>query len=422
VLHLSCSVSPPLNGSSGNCPSAALGQSLLSGATCALAAATGYERVNGSLTVGCNNGTLLWSIPPPLFLARAVPAPVIAFVDPPSAWQVGSGLPLQFAARITAVTGSALTNSPWLTYEWSYAIVNSQTGMASASLALSPTVLPLLFIDPAVTQLTPGVSYAFTVRVVDRTPDHWSAVSGAPASAATTVLTVTAAVQTQVNTSSSVDPCAGSTLCLNGGRCVATRLSDASPTATLRCDCPTFPAVHFGQRCNFVVLDCPQCVASYAGGQSISLIGIGLDTLRGVSIAGRSIPFLRPDSTNATDDAVKAAREKFPQYAEKLQRITFEAPRLVDRNQSAIMSGNIPNALSVNGIARELLASPTEESEDSDAVVVNPPSAYQTLTLKSLLLSSDDRLLEVNLTSLLFYSSSKCVATGIFKEDGGQSH
>jgi hypothetical protein len=380
--------------------------------------------VNGSLTVGCNNGTLLWSIPPPLFLARAVPAPVIAFVEPPSAWQVGSGLPLQFVARITVVAGSALTNSPWLTYEWSYAIVNAQTGMASASLALPPTVLPLLFIDPAVTQLTPGVSYAFTVRVVDSTPDHWSAVSGAPTSAATTVLTVTAAVQTQVNTSSSiVDPCAGSTLCLNGGRCVATRLTDAPPTATLRCDCPTFPAVHFGQRCNFVVLDCPQCVASYAGGQSISLIGIGLDTLRGVSIAGRVIPFLRPDSANATDEEVKAAREKFPQYAEKLQRITFEAPRLVERNQSAGTSGSGTHlhTLNSNGMARELLASPTEESGDSGAVVVNPPSAYQTLTLKSLLLSSDDRLLEVNLTSLLFYSSSKCVATGIFKEDGGQS-
>jgi hypothetical protein len=285
-------------------------------------------------------------------------------------------------------------------------------------------------VDPAVTQLTSGVSYAFTVRVVDRTPDHWSAVSGAPTSVATTALTVTAPVQTTVSAPVTVDPCAGSTLCLNGGRCVATRLTEDASSVSLRCDCPTFPVMHFGQRCNFAVLDCPQCVASYAGGQSVSLIGIGLDTLRGVAIAGRAVPLTRTDSgagiANATDEEAKAARNKFPQYAEKLQRITFEAPMLINRSQTAVVNGSGFSAFR-SGVVRALLSSSSSATgtgstaTDDVAALVNPPSAYQPLTLKSLLLSSDDRLLEVNLTSLLFYSSSKCVAVGIFKEDGGQS-
>ena len=63
---------------------------------------------------------------------------------------------------------------------------------------------------------------------------------------------------------------------------------------------------------------------------------------------------------------------------------------------------------------RRLLATPEDVEE-----FANPPSSYQQLSLLSLLSATDrTSFLQVNLSSLLYFTSSICVAPGVWKEDG----
>jgi hypothetical protein len=99
----------------------------------------------------------------------------------------------------------------------------------------------------------------------------------------------------------------------------------------------------------------------------------------------------------------------------QLQSFTLITPALV--NVTNVSSSPQANVLS--RLTRALL----EDGGAGPDVQVNPPSAYKQLTLDSVLLvggadaSTSSSFLQVNYSSLLFYSSSSCGA-GVWKEDG----
>jgi len=99
----------------------------------------------------------------------------------------------------------------------------------------------------------------------------------------------------------------------------------------------------------------------------------------------------------------------------QLQSLTLITPALVNVTNSSISSQSI--------VQPHLTRSLLEDTAAGPDVQVNPPSAYKQLTLDSVLLaggtgaSASSSFLQVNYSSLLFYSSSSCGA-GVWKEDG----
>jgi hypothetical protein len=331
-------------------------------------------------------------------------------VHPPSTFQLGSGL-LELLAAVQLSESASNTSS--LRYTWSY------TSVAAQAANLPPTVLPVssaprLLLDPSV--LAPDTAYNFSVLVADT-------VTGAVVGVSSSVVRVLPAAQ-QVRADVGVDPCVGHPTfqCSNGGRCVAVESFVGTGVFTLSCVCPTAPVRFFGASCSFALLECPNGNALYSGDIPITLYGVGLETLRRVLVAGRDAPFqLAGAASNSNSGEWSAVLGRWPSFADRLQRVELVAPALITRNTTASVLK--PSSVAVhNGdsVSRAMLS--TEGvAEEADAVVVNPPAAYQMLTLSSLLLadgSGSGRLLELNFSNVLYYSSSTCRAEGQWKEDG----
>jgi hypothetical protein len=306
--------------------------------------------------------------------------------------------------ELQATTNSAAASSS-LQYTWSY------ISTADQAAGLTPTFLPSssspqLQLDPSL--LLPDTTYNFTVRVAD--VGHVDGSGVAPSSASSTAVRVLLVTQ-QVQTAAGVDPCSSnpSFQCLNGGRCVATETIPSSRNYTLTCACPTSPVQFLGAKCGFALLECPNGNALYAGGADIALYGIGFNTLRRIMVAGRIVPFQNDAAFNSSsnDAEWQGVLRRWPNYAGRVQRVRFIAPALVTVNRTTAAA------------APSLLSTSTEGT--TDAAVVNPPAAYQTLTLSSLLLadgSGSGKLLETNISNILYYSSSTCRNEGQWKEDG----
>jgi hypothetical protein len=376
-----CPVSTPPNAATGNCSGM-----LLAGATCNLRPADGFTLASGSLTLACSLGQLSRY---PTFVAAVLP---VAFVNPPSTFQLGSGGVLELLV-------SSAPNSAPLQYTWSYISMSDQAA-GLPPVVLPMTTNPLLQLDPSL--LLPDTKYNVSVRVVNT-------MGGAGfSSTVVQVLPVDQPVQVAVGT----DPCSSNPAfqCLNGGRCVATETASGSGTYTLSCACARSPIQFFGASCGFALLECPNGNALYAGGTDIALYGIGFSTLRRIAVAGRVVPFERDmaiNSSSISGGEWQTVLSRWPIYADRVQRVRFAAPALVTINHTT------PSTAAVS--PRTLLS--TSSAEEGTA---NPPAAYQLLTLNSFLLadSTTGRLLEANFSNLLYYSSSTCRAEGQWKEDG----
>ena len=396
AIGFSCLISVPLHAALGNCTS-----ELPSGASCNLVAAGGFSLASGSLTLACSLGQLSAY---PTFASLVLPPPLISLVDPPSTFQLGSGLlVLQASASSTAASSS-------LQYTWSY------ISAADQAAGLPPTILPpsssaQLQLDPS--SLLPDTTYNFSVRVVDTNQASSSSSGVAPASVASTTVRVILATQ-QVQAVAGVDPCSNnpSFQCLNGGRCVASATTPGSLNYTLSCACLTSPVQFLGANCGFALLEAPDGIASYSGGTNIALYGVGFNTLLYVAVAGRlaqfqtdSPPKSAPTLNTTTDDEEwRGVLSRWPDYADQLERALFVAPALVSLTV---------NQTGVAALSRSLLA--------DAAPMVNPPAAYQMLTLSSLILadsSGTGKLLVANFSNQLYYSSSTCLAVGQWTEDG----
>jgi hypothetical protein len=409
---------------------------------------SGFTLVSGSLTVQCTSASLLqWQ--PPVVAESSFGSPIIVPLSPLRVqWQLGS-VPLPSFAVQAASAAPPLSQPPtyWLRFRWSYQsdTNSSNSGGTGAPVILSSAVGPSLSVDP--TLLRAGVSYVFTLRVTDADPSHVHPLTGAaPTSQMNFSLTVTEPPRMQVQATQNSDPCAGSTLCLNGGTCQYEELDgDGSSAAaggsvsySLWCRCPSSPHSFFGPVCSFAVLSCPSCVSPFIGGATVRLYGIGLDSLFRISIAQRQTEFTPATFVNAstTDSEQKEMWHKFGQTYPNLQVLTLFTPALVQQNSSAAaneqstsrrmpelfshLSADAAPGTDLSSPRRALLAASTDS-----AAMTNPPSSYQLLTLDSALLSSSGGLsssltssfVQVNYTRLLLYTSSSC-GVGVWKEDG----
>jgi hypothetical protein len=304
----------------------------------------------------------------------------------------------------------------WLRFRWSY---QSQAELSSGG---SPTVLPsatspLLSVDP--TLLRAGESYVFLLRVTDADPTHVHPLTGvAPASQLNFSVLVTEPPRQEVQTTEHTNPCAGSTLCHNGGACLYEEVvgdgGGVGATYSLSCQCPSSPYAFFGAQCSFTVLSCPSCVSPFVGGASLRLYGVGLDSLFRISVAQRPALFEPAIRLNATtlDSEQKQMWNKFGLSYPDMQSMTLITPALVQRQSNATVDPFL-HPFARGG--RRLF----DSSAGSD-VLTNPPSAYQMLTLESVFLAGgggSSSFVQVNYSRLLLYSSSSC-GVDVWKEDG----
>lgn len=325
---------------------------------------------------------------------------VVAFVNPLSSFQLGSGLLV-----LQAYTDGAASSS--LQYTWSFISLADQASDFMPTF-LPPSSSPLLQLDPSL--LLPDTTYNFSVRVVDT--KYGDGSGAALSSVASTTVRVLLTTQ-QIHTSADVDPCSAfpSFQCFNGGLCVAADTVPGSFNYTLTCTCPSSPVAFLGASCNFALLECPNGNALYAEGTDVALYGIGFNTLSHIAVAGRVVQFENDAALNSSsrDAEWQGVFSRWPSYANLIQRVRFVAPALVTNNRTTTTAARL-----------RLLMSSFEET-NTTALVVNPPAAYQMLTLSSFLLadgSGSGKLLQTNVSNLLFYSSSTCRSEGQWKEDG----
>jgi len=218
------------------------------------------------------------------------------------------------------------------------------------------------------------------------------------------------------------DPCAtlATPLCSAGGSCVATAQA-ATPGADasfdLSCACSQSPVVYAGSACSFGVAACPSCISSFTGGAQLQLFGFALDSVTGIWIDGRPAVFDAAVAANFTLAADQQVRAQLPASLSTmpLQMVRFTSPSLVQQSVQNTSSHNAsPSDAGAGG--RRLFASVSD-----DDTVANPVSAYKLVTLRSwqrVSFAAGAPQLEVNLTTLLFYSSSSCLAAGTFGDDG----
>lgn len=84
----------------------------------------------------------------------------------------------------------------------------------------------------------------------------------------------------------------------------------------------------FGPQCNIAVLKCHNCVSSLSGGTNITLLGLNLDYITGMRIAGSVVPFSRGyvdrDSRTALGTVARAALNlPWPASVRALQVLSF---------------------------------------------------------------------------------------------------
>ena len=200
---------------------------------------------------------------------------------------------------------------------------------------------------------------------------------------------------------SSADECATNSPCVNGAVCasVQSQSSDASATTyQLSCTCPVHPIQVFGPTCTFAVLGCVNCIATYTRSVPMALVGLGLSAAFSLSLTALSaeVTFVGPFPANVSHPLygkevasaltlLQSAGQQW-NHLTQLDIIAFDSPTLQDNDITASASNSMKN----------------------------PPSAYQPLSIVTNLPSSPT----FNYSSLIFYSSSDCLAVGQFQPDG----
>jgi hypothetical protein len=161
--------------------------------------------------------------------------------------------------------------------------------------------------------------------------------------------------------------------------------------------CSVSPVLFLGPLCTFGVVACIGCLSNYTGGTVMTLIGVGLGAISGITIGGAPVTYTDLNYVQAYADtnvanALRSLRSYQPtfQSVTALQVMHLTAPALV--------------------IAANL--------SDLAAVVVNPAPAYQTLNL-TVSLPQTVGLTTVTYARLIYFTSPLCTAVGLWKPDGG---
>jgi hypothetical protein len=262
--------------------------------------------------------------------------------------------------------------------------------------------------------LVADVLMQFIVHITDTLLSHASSLGVQPSSTSAVSILILSPIQEHVvEMEAGVDPCAGQSLCIHGS-CIPTLnpdnlLGSSTLSYSLSCACPTTPVLWYGERCSLAVLDCEGCVASYSRSSVVTLYGVLLNTIVDVRLEGE----LLPATLMTLDDSSERAhtlRGRFGNVS-SLQVLSFTAPALGNRSRSTVKTSSRSNS--------HVMLQLASASDSTPVVVSNPISAYKRLVLRSYLPGSGvDGVLEVMLSSLLFYSSSNCLSEGLFAPDG----
>jgi hypothetical protein len=139
-------------------------------------------------------------------------------------------------------------------------------------------------------------------------------------------------------------------------------------------------------------------VSPYSGGKLLTLYGMDLSSVLRLSVAGRSVSFSVPKSAYAsTNSDVGDIIAKLGLPLRALDFVTFTSPNLLSP-----MAGDGTGNVTEN----------------------NPIPVYQVLSLDVLVPEAGSVVLEgvmdaqQNYSQLLLYTSSICIAPGVWKEDG----
>ena len=164
-----------------------------------------------------------------------------------------------------------------------------------------------------------------------------------------TGLTVRVQPKIEFVVQSLVDPCTDRSPCLHGSRCVST----SAPTSdvvgsvassglfyTMSCECLTSPIRFLGRTCGFAVIGCPGCISAYSGAASLTLLGVGLNAVNGIALAGLPVTsFSEAVTVNASSSSDVATAiqslEAMRIIVLSIHVIRFVTPALIRSNQSA---------------------------------------------------------------------------------------
>ena len=248
---------------------------------------------------------------------------------------------------------------------------SSAAAQSSSGVAASSSAADIVFASSSTGPVS-DVVVAVVVSPTDATyyNEQTAAADNAalkPQATATTVVTESGVVL-NVTTAAGVDinPChTDANPCLYGSACVFTPFVNNTVTgivtnASLTCTClgqwraRTIASINqrqhlgasahfliwllslcctdgfFGPQCNIAVLKCHNCVSSLSGGSNITLLGLNLDYITGMRIAGSVVPFSRGyvdrSSTTALGAVARAALNlPWPDSVRSLTVLSFMA-------------------------------------------------------------------------------------------------
>jgi hypothetical protein len=374
------------------------GSSLPSGDSCSFTCASGFVLDSPSTICSLDGlATVQRCEPASRFL---IVAPLeVSFEHPPSSIAASDQLNLQASLVLDPLTAAT---PEWLRYEWHCS--DPSFVLWNPALLAGPANSSSLTLRNGA--LVAGRQYVFTVHVMDTHPLHRvsSAMTAQPFAEASVTVAVTAALELTVAARTGVDPCAAQNPCLNGGRCIATLTAGAS-SYVLSCECRSTPFAFFGADCSFGVLACPGCVSSFAGGQQLTLLGVGLKSIRTITLAGKPVSFVSVTHVNASSSA--AAASVLAQLGQpgtpSLDSISFRAPP-IHVNETYSPGG------SATALSRRLL-----DSEGS--APPSFPASYELLSVTAVPPSAD-KTMQINYTTLVFYTPSQCLKEGQWTDDG----
>jgi len=378
-----------------------------------------------------SNYTRQYYVPPP---GSGYPPMVLRIAASTTELKTGSGL-LLLTGELEG--GEPQSTADELTWKWSSVPYINFSDAAQARNQSHKQVL----ITQDTLALAPG-TYVFTGEATDgiTRPDQYGHRRTSTASITVTVKPVIITIPTNPNNDTGVtvnppSPCQIANPCQNDGVCSSVAVANTSvPTPTepasyvsisgtlyaLSCTCRVTEPQFFGSDCSFAVLGCPRCMARYAEEESLTVLGIGLSSALQLTIAGVQATMKALRIVNASEGTyVSEALDSLTKAGvpqQTLMELTFIAPQLLNATV---------NASSTSPSSRRLLGSDSPFASNvnlTDPIAIDestgqPIDAYVPMKVEAVLPGSS--IVEVlQFNTLVYYTSSQCLAEGEWKPNG----
>jgi hypothetical protein len=307
------------------------------------------------------------------------------------------------------------------------------------SVVLSPINSSILTL--AGDHLPAPATLVFEIVMTDINPFHLTGDLTRPTASANCSVRVRAPVRLTVSPvlgadGAKLDPClTAMNPCENGGVCSSAPDKFDATLVRMTCACPVSPFSFFGPTCAVGVLACPDCVSSFAGGNLISLYGLGFTSLVGIHLANTRVAYNPAKWIDKKEsDVVENTLSRWGQPGQTaLQLITFRSPP-VTGNDSANLLPQSNQRRQLHSFKEDMDADAEEDENDGDSTTFSLHSfAHETVSFGSdpsgivpsyVLLRLQTRpplgseVLNMNFTKLVYYTSSLCLEQGQWTDDG----